>query len=367
MAPYNPELPYYIAFSRFGQIGPERIGRLLHYFTSLQVAWNASAGELVKAGIDQKISWELVEGRKTIDPEKELGLLEREGVSAILCNDPEYPQYLSEIYQPPYVLYYRGTWPPRGLVGFGVVGTRNITPYGRSVTPGIVRDLARAGFVIVSGLALGVDALAHQSALEVGGNTIAVLGTGVDRWSVYPSSNRTLADRIIESGGLVLSEYPIGTEPLKHHFPARNRIISGLSVGVLVIEADEKSGALITARCALEQNRDVFAVPGPIGNPMSRGPHSLLKQGAKLVTGAEDIIESYEFMHTEETNQGSGASCENSTQQMIYEHLSHEPLYIDEIALRCQLDTATANSTLLIMEMKGLVKNSGSMCYIKVS
>lgn len=363
---HNSELPYYIGFSRFEEIGPIRLGRLLRYFGSLQAAWKAESQELMKAGLDQKIAWVVAEGRKTIDLDKELQLLEKEHVHTLLPHDPEYPSCLSEIYQPPSILYYRGTWPAVGWSGFSVVGTRKITPYGRSVTPTIVRDLARSGFVIVSGLALGIDTLAHQSAVEVGGKTIAVLGTGVDHWSVYPSVNRILSERIIEQGGLIVSEYPIRTQPVKYHFPARNRIISGLSLGVLIIEADEKSGALITARSALEQNRDVFAVPGPVNNPMSIGPHTLLKQGAKLVTEALDIIESYPHLISGNTDKNSTVAFGNEKERAVYETLSAEPLYIDDLAHTCQLDTATANSTLLVMEMKGLIKNVGNMHYVRV-
>ncbi len=366
MTSQNKDFPYYVSFSRFEEIGPIRLSRLLRYFGSLDAAWRAESQELMKAGLDQKVAWVVVEGRKTIDIDKELQLLEKEGVSALLPGDPEYPLCLSEIYQPPSIIYYRGTWPSIGWSGMSIVGTRKITPYGRSVTPSIVRDLARSGFVIVSGLAVGVDTLVHHSALEVGGKTIAVLGAGVDHWSVYPSVNRILSERIIEQGGLIMSEYPIDTQPRKYHFPARNRIISGISLGVLVIEADERSGALITARSALEQNRDVFAVPGPITNPMSIGPHTLLKQGAKLVTGASDIIESYPHLISADTKGTDTVTFENVRERIVYERLTYEPAYIDVIAQTCQLDTATTNSTLLIMEMKGFVKNVGNMHYVKL-
>ena len=270
---------------------------------------------------------------------------------------------LKEIYNPPALLYYKGNLENIDL-SIAVVGTRKISNYGKQVTPMIVKPLAENKVVIVSGLAYGVDSLAHQATVEVKGRTIAVLGSGLDRQSIYPSSNRHLADKIIGYDGAVISEYPMGTLPFKGNFPSRNRIIAGLSLGILVIEGSEDSGSLITAQLGLEQNRDVFAVPGNIYQDSSKGPNKLLKMGAKPVLSAQDILEELDFKQIVKYHKPHNVSPENDQEKLILEKLNGEPLHIDKITQATGLSHSLVSSTLALMEMKGLVKNLGGMNYI---
>lgn len=285
---------YWLGFSLFPGIGPKRFFLLLNYFGSAQNIWQASENKLIQTGLSQKLVKRFVIYRKSID----LGSKEKELVKKktqfITYNDKLYPQYLKEISSPPIGLYVKGRLFPSDKKTIAVVGTRKVTEYGKKVTLQLVKDLVANGFTIISGLARGVDGIAHKAALGNGGKTIAVLGSGVD--VVYPPEHKALARAIIASSkGAVISEFPMGTTPKKGHFPARNRIVSGISLGVLIIEGARKSGTKITATCAANQGREVFAVPGPIDSSLSAGPADLIKEGAKLVTGIDDILE--EFKH----------------------------------------------------------------------
>ena len=244
------------------------------------------------------------------------------------------------------------------------MGTRKYSSYGQQAVEYIVKDLVRNNLTIVSGLALGIDALAHQAALAAGGKTVAVLGSGLDKQNIYPSQNRYLVNKIMETGGSVISEFPLGTPPLRYNFPQRNRLISGLSLGTLIIEAGEKSGALITAAYALEQNREVFAVPGSIHSLVSAGPNKLIKEGARVVTSASDIIETLNLTQATAYISAKKIMPEGENEKKIASLLSFEPIHIDELVRASGLDTAAANSTLVIMEMKGMIKNLGGMYYI---
>lgn len=277
----DDEKKCWVGFSVFPGIGPVRFRQLLEKFGSARIAW------------EQPLSDKFIYFKKTFDIEHYLERLQKFHVSILTLNDPKYPKLLKEISDPPFLLYIRGinTGEPINLQKtIAVVGTRNITRYGEEVTRKIVGDLVSYGFTIVSGLAYGIDAVAHQTAIDCGGKTIAVLGCGID--IIHPPSNARLYRDISEGGfGAVVSEMPLGLRPDKGLFVVRNRIISGLSLGVLVIEGAEDSGTMITARYAAEQGREVFAVPGPITSIYSKGTAKLLKNGAKLVESAEDIIE----------------------------------------------------------------------------
>ncbi|MFH1460925.1 MAG: DNA-processing protein DprA [Patescibacteria group bacterium] len=286
----NPEAKYFNAFNLIGGIGPIGFKKLLEHFKSLKTAWQAEINQFQKAGLTQPAIEQIKARRPQINPDYQMERLAKQKIKMITILDENYPRLLKEIYSPPALLYLRGELKPEDEFSLGIVGTRKLSLYGRQVTLLIAAELAQAGLTIVSGLAKGIDTLAHQSALKVKGRTIAVLGSGIDRQSIYPPINRSLAEEISENGA-VISEFPIETQPLAQHFPQRNRIIAGLSLGVLVIEAPSKSGALITARDALEQNRDVFAIPGHILSTNSSGPHDLIKMGAKLVNQASDILE----------------------------------------------------------------------------
>ncbi len=336
---------------------------LLAYFDSLENAWRADENDFRNAGLDEKIAQKICAERRNINPDKELEKLAKEKMTIITAGDKTYPKLLKEIYDPPAVLYIRGAFKPQDDFSLAVVGTRKPTSYGIQAVGNLARDLSSAGLTIVSGLALGIDTLAHKACFETRGRTIAVIGSGLDRNSIYPSSNRKLADMIAENGA-VISEYPIGTEAMPYHFPARNRIISGLSLGVLVIEAAEKSGTFLTANHALGQNRQVFAIPGPIYSPSSVGPNNLIKMGAKLVCNVQDVLEELNLVSLTEQIEAKEIIPDTDEEALILKLLSHEPIHIDKIVIETKLDTATVSSTLTLMEMKGKAKNLGGMQYV---
>lgn len=295
---------YFNAFNLINGIGPIAFKKLLTYFHSLENAWSANLSEFNQAGLNQSLVERIKRQRLKINPDWEMEQINKEKIDLITIQDKDYPKLLKEIYAPPPLLYVKGNIEPKDDFSIGIVGTRELSSYGREITPLITTDLSQAGLTIVSGLAKGIDTLAHKAALKIGNRTIAVLGSGLDKKSIYPFSNKYLAEEISENGAL-LSEFPIKTQPLAQHFPQRNRIVAGLSLGILVIEAPERSGALITAKDALEQNRDVFAIPGHILSNNSLGPNNLIKLGAKLVNNANDIIEELNLplknlLHTKE-------------------------------------------------------------------
>ena len=363
MSTSQKELKYFNAFNLFPEIGAIRFKKLLAYFPNLETAWQASAGELRQAGLDEKLSQKIAEKRNRIDPEKEYENLTKNRISLITIKNKVYPKYLKEIYDPPALLYVKGKLKPEDDIGIAVVGTRKPTQYGAQVASDLTHKLSTAGLTIVSGLALGIDTMAHKACLEAGGRTIAVIGSGLNFENIYPTANRNLAEHISDNGA-VISEYPIGTEAMPYHFPARNRIISGISLGVLVVEAAEKSGTFLTANHALGQNRQVFAVPGPIYSKYSAGPHSLIKMGAKLVNNISDILEELNMVCAAEIKEAREIIPENEEERQILEILSQEPIHIDKITALTKLNTSVTASTLSMMEMKGKVRNIGGMMYI---
>jgi DNA processing protein len=298
------------AFNRVPGIGPVRVRRLLAGFGSLSAAWDAPGAELVRAGLDRRSVAALRALRERVGPEGELERARRAGARVLTWQDGDYPARLTTIPDPPPVLYVRGTLLPQDERALAMVGTRRPTLYGRDVAERLAQALAAAGLTVVSGLAKGIDTHAHRGALAGGGRTLAVLGNGPD--VVYPPENRRLAAAIAESGAL-LTDYPPGTGPEAQNFPPRNRIISGLAPAVLVVEAGERSGALITCRYALDQGRDVFAVPGPVTSPVSRGCHELIQDGARLVASAEDVLTA---LDGPSAVAGAAARAERAAQQL---------------------------------------------------
>ncbi|MBI2644976.1 DNA-protecting protein DprA [Candidatus Uhrbacteria bacterium] len=359
-------ISYAVGLSKIFCLTPQRMRRARAFFSSYENLWRASAGELREAGIDSETADMVITQRTGIDIGKEIENIYRENISVITDQDAQYPPLLKQIYNPPWILYYRGTLPEKDTWCIGIVGTRKMTAYGKTVTPRIVTELAEQGVTTVSGLAFGIDACVHMHTLHAHGKTIAVLASGIDAHSVYPAAHRSLAEEISEQGGMLCSEYPPDTVPQTFFFPLRNRIISGLSRGVVVIEAGETSGALITARYALEQNRDVFAVPGPITSYMSVGPNELLKKGAYPVTCAQDIFDAFSFSNIRAQQSVSKHEHLDSVEREIYSVLSGNPMHIDEVRIACGLDTSTVSGTLLIMEMKKIVRNVGAQNYIRV-
>ncbi len=360
----DADLPYFVAFSMFPGIGPVRFQLLYDYFSSAKNAWSASAGELAHIGLGEKLIERFCAFRKTIIIESLLPMLEKAKVTALPFYDKRYPMLLSEVSDRPFVLYvkgYRGKLPINLSDTVAVVGTRKVTRYGAQVTEAIAGDLAKSGVTVISGMAYGVDAVAHKAALDSGGATIAVLGCGVD--VIAPVSNTRLYRDIIESGrGAVVSEMPLGMRPDKGLFPARNRIISGLSRAVVVTEGTEQSGSLITARYAAEQGRDVFAVPGSITNPYSKGPSKLIRDGATLITSAGDILEHFDWKNRGLRMKTDGYSL-SVDEQKVRECLSRGTLSVDAIVRESGLTASRVAGILTVFEMRQIARDIGEKTY----
>ncbi|MBI4187774.1 MAG: DNA-protecting protein DprA [Chloroflexi bacterium] len=360
MGEKKKDIKYRVGFSLVPGIGRVRLSQLENHFSNLEDAWKATPAELKQAGLDNSAIRAAATWRPKISLEEEMEKLERFGVTVLTWHDPDYPSRLKEIYDYPPLLYIRGSLLPEDEWSLAVVGTRRATVYGRQVTEELVTDLARNKITIASGLAKGIDSVAHHSALEAGGRTIAVFACGLD--SVYPPENAELARRIMQQGALI-SEYPLGTRPRAENFPRRNRILSGLSLGVLVTEAGETSGAMITARMALEQNREVFAIPGSILSPASNGTNHLIQDGAKLVRDYTDILEELNLTAVAHQIEMKEIIPASDTESLLLKKLGAEPTHIDEVCRSSGLAIATVSSTLAMMELKGLVKQVGAMNY----
>ncbi len=359
------ELSYWVAFSRTLGIGPVRFRLLLNYFEDdVAAAWNADSKELAQAGLDEKIISAFLKQRATIVPQRELERLEKLKISIITWKDDLYPPLLRRIDYAPPVLYMCGSLNDDDRhYTLGIVGTRKMSSYGRQVTEHLASDLAKGKITIVSGLALGVDTVAHTAALDAGGRTIAVLASGLD--IIYPHANFGLARRIVESGqGALLTSFPLGVQPDRGNFPARNHIISALSLGVLVTEAPPKSGALITANSALEQGREVFAVPGGIFSLASAGVNKLIQDGAHPVTSVNDIIENLNIQMLLEHAEAQAVLPDNVEEHTLLKLLSHEPTHIDVLIRDSTLEAPTVSATLTMMELKGMIRAVGGMQYV---
>ncbi len=354
---------YWIGFNLIKGIGAVRLRALQAHFGDLAIAWQAPADALMAAGLSAKIVERIMAIRATIDLDSLVERLNEQNIKVLTWDDPAYPLRLKEIDQPPPILYARGELTEDDSWAVGIVGTRRVTAYGRQVTEELGTFLAQNGVTVVSGLARGVDAIAHQAALRAGGRTLAVMGCGVDR--IYPPENRQLAERIMQSGALV-SDYAPGTPPESSNFPPRNRIISGLSMAVVVVEAGETSGALITAQFAVDQGREVFAVPGNILAPQSRGTNRLIQQGARPLLAAQDILDALNLTRGTEQRAVRKVLPSDSVETQLMDVLSHEPLHEDEIRNQTGLSMDRVSATLVMMELKGLVRQVGGMNYVSV-
>jgi DNA processing protein len=355
------DLRFWVGFNIVRGIGPTRLRALLDHFGDVERAWRASSDELASAGLDRRSLENLLAARAKLDLKQELARINDVGARVLTWDSPDYPRLLREIPAPPYLLYVKGTITEEDTWAVAVVGTRRSTPYGREVTRRLVAPLVRSGITVVSGMARGIDAEAHWTALKSGGRTIAVLGCGIDL--VYPPEHRQLAQEIIAHGALV-SDYPLGTKPEGRNFPPRNRIISGLSLGALVIEAGMRSGALITADFAAEQGRDVFAVPGSILARGCVGTNRLIRDGAGVILSAEDILEELNLTMVAEQAEARQVLPADETEAALLGHLSGEPTHVDELQQRMGLPIAQVTSTLALMELKGMVRQVGGMKYI---
>jgi DNA processing protein len=340
------------------------IKALLDRFGTPKRVFTASQRELARVdGIGEGLAGVIKETDVRGKVNRELKLIEEFNVSLVTIKDQSYPKNLRQIYDAPPLLYVRGSLEPRDDLAISMVGSRLATDYGRTVTERIAGDLARHGVTMVSGMARGIDSAAHRGSLSVGGRTIAVLGCGVN--IIYPRENRHLFEEIMAHGA-VISEFPMSTPPEGMNFPRRNRIISGLSLGVVIVQASARSGSLITARLALEQNRDVFAVPGNIGMARSQGTNRLIKQGAKLVESAEDILEEVlpRFQHQGATSEDRDLSLEEE-EERVFSLLEDEPIHIDSIIAQTRMAASRISSILLQLELKGLVQQLSGKRFVK--
>jgi len=361
----DSDLFYTLGFSLIPNIGPVRFQKIIQTFKTAENAWQAPIRDYETNGLPDDILTIIRTHKEKINLKKEWENLAKQNIKFICQSSEEYPKLLKEIHSAPFGLFVRGEIPDREIA-IAIVGARKPTAYGLSVTKKISAELAAQNILIISGLALGIDTAAHQAAMGAGGKTIAVLGGGIDDKTLYPSVNRKLANSISSEFGAVISEYPPATPALIPHFPARNRIISGLAQAIIVIEGELKSGSLITARFALEQNREVFAVPGNITNPNAAGPNALIKQGAHPLLSANDIFDVLNIAQTKQSGQAKKIFPSSPEERKILELLSDNPTHLDDIISPSGLDTKIINSTLTIMEMKGLVKNTGAGMYIKI-
>jgi len=354
-------LRYWLGFNLVRGIGPVRLRALLDRFGDIRSAWEASEQALREIKLDRRSLANFLKVRHQVDLDEVLRQVERVGAQVLTWDTPDYPELLRQIDDAPPVLFVRGTLTPADEWSVALVGTRKATVYGREVAHRLATDLAQNRVTLVSGLARGIDSIAHKAALDAGGRTLAVLGSGVD--FIYPAEHRQLAEAVVNNGALI-SDYPLGTRPEASNFPARNRIISGLSLGVVVVEADVKSGAMITADFALDHGREVFAVPGSILSPASAGCNRLLRDGASIVTEVGDILETLHLDQVSEKQLAREVFPANATEAAILERLTAEPRHLDQLSREIELPVETISSTLVMMELKGMTRQVAPLQYV---
>jgi DNA processing protein len=352
---------YWVGFQHVRRIGPVRLKRLIDRFGSISAAWQASQAEL-RTVLDESSAESIAGVRSSLDLDREMERIERLGIDVLTLGDATYPQLLREVPNPPAVLYVKGTICDGDLKAVGMVGTRRCTAYGRQIAFTMAEELAKAGVTVISGLALGIDGQGHRGALAGGGRTIAVLGSGVDQ--IYPSSHRDLAAQIVENGA-VISDYPPGTKPDARNFPPRNRIIAGLSRGIVVVEAPARSGALITVDFAADYGRDVFCVPGNALSEHSAGCHAVIRDGGRLVTSAADVLDDLGM-----SAPATGAAVQQSfpmsdEERHVFNYIRWEPQHIDEIAVAAGLTSSQSGALLTLLELKGAVRDAGGQHYVR--
>lgn len=359
------DLKYWVWLSSLPGIGSRRFQQLVQYFGSPINVWNASKDQLEGiSGLEGSISV-ILDDKFRKDVDVYMDKIKELGIQVLRMVDDRYPFKLKAIYDPPPVLYIKGKLEKSDEKAIAIVGSRKTTDYGRNMARELAYELALRGITVVSGMARGIDTCAHRGAIEAGGRTIAVLGSGLDK--PYPPENERLME-IISTSGAVISEFIVGTNPLPLNFPARNRIISGLSMGVVVIEAGEKSGALITADFALEQGREVFAVPGNVNSPTSKGTNKLIKEGAKMVTCVEDILEEFEeFKAVKLSSKESGIRVDDLSdeERKVIEVIGVEPLHIDIILRETGYNIQEISSLLTILETKGILKQLPGKFFVR--
>jgi len=352
-------IKYWVGFNLVKGIGAVRFKQILDFFDSAEIAWDAPVSGLLSAGLPQRVVENFLNVRNQVDLDRVMDRINQTGIRVMTWNDTDYPRRLKEIDQSPPVLFIKGALNVEDDWAVAVVGTRRVTPYGRQVASEIATFLAQNGVTVISGLARGVDAIAHQTALEQGGRTFAVLGSGVD--VIYPPEHRTLAESIVAHGALI-SDYPPGTQPDGVNFPPRNRIISGLSRGTVVIEAGEKSGALITAKFSIDQGREVFAAPGSVLSPMSRGTNNLLAAGAVPLTSPTVILKNLNITQTRPSAEPVKPTLD-ADEARILRALGQDTLHIDDLCGKLGTSVEKLTAELTMMELKGLVVRAKGMEY----
>lgn len=351
---------YLVALQLIDGLGPGRIKMLLDFYQTPQAVWESPQEELLEFKLPQQIVKNIENTRQETNPQTEFQRIIDQGIQVVSIHDPEYPSSLKEIYHPPVVLYIVGKLPSVELA-IGVVGTRKISGYGKAVTHSLTAGLVEKGFCIISGLARGVDTVAHQTAIEYKGKTVAVLGGGLNQ--IFPAENIQLAKKIAHEHGAVISEYHPDAPSLPGNFPARNRIIAGLSQAVLVTEATKDSGSLITAKVALDQGKIVYAVPGPITTLQSEGPHELIRDGATLVRRIEDILP--DFGHIGENKPNRSIESLSTLEYQIITQLAKEKAHLDELTRLLGQPSAKIASSLLKLEIAGFIFNEGNGVFVK--
>jgi DNA processing protein len=355
----------YIALNMIDGVGPIRLRALLEQFGTPEAILAAPKQDVVRVeGVGKTVARSIASWRENVDVDAELARIDKSNVRVVTRDDAEYPKNLREIYDPPLVLYIKGALRENERMAIAIVGSRRTTLYGQDMSRKLAYQLARLGVTVVSGLARGIDTAAHKGALQAKGRTVAVIGCGID--IVYPTENKSLADEIVEKGGAVVTEFPFGVKPDRQNFPMRNRVISGWSLGVVVVEANLKSGALITANQAAEQGRQVFAVPGRADSILSRGAHKLIKEGAKLTEDVEDVLAEFEYLLPKQAGESAETGVDDGgtkpafklsdLEEKVMAHIGKEEVAIDDIIRGSGLTSAAVSATLLGLEMKRLVR-----------
>jgi DNA processing protein len=356
----NIDSKYLLCLNAHPKIGSQTMKKILDVYDNPERMWSVSSSDLIKT-FGEKIGSLVIEAIRDYKPDQEVERIKKYDLGFVTIYDKEYPKLLREIHDCPAVLYIKGSLKALQNPSIAVVGSRKYSSYGAKVAYSLAKECSQNGLTVISGLALGIDAFAHQAAVDSGGITIGVLGCGLDQ--IYPASNFQLSQRILEMHGAIISEFPIGTPPMKQNFPARNRIVAGMSMGTLVIEAAESSGALITAYQALDYGRDVFAVPGNIDSPMSVGTNSLIKKGAIPVSCITDILEAMAIEEKSNIQKSIEILPETENEKKLYEILSTGEKSVDQIVEKSKLNVIALNTLFTIMEMKGLIQNIGGGRY----
>lgn len=356
-------LKEWLKLINFPAFGAVRLRKLINYEPDISSLTERSEDFYISAGIEPAIAQQYCAWRTSFNPQTQLEIIKRENIELVTLKDPSYPLLLKQIHTPPAVLFIKGKL-PNALESIAVVGARKISNYGKIITPIIVKELANQGIAIVSGLALGIDGEAHRATLSQNGITVAVVATGIDDASIYPSIHRYLAKEIVQKNGAIISEFPPLTMALRHHFPMRNRIIAGLARATIVLEADEHSGALITARSALDENREVFAVPGPITSPTSRGTNQLIALGAHCLTNAQQIIEVLQLNNLKNSSINQEIFSPSDMEKTVLNLFTKEPLHTDEAIRLSGLPSPAVQKTIALLEMKGWLKDLGQGQYV---